>query len=222
MQCSDARSLFSLYLDGQLSGSQMQRLAAHMQTCTECRSEYSSLVHSQAQLTSLGPKPAPPDLALRLRLAISHQRSLTLKRRMQGIWTRLENQLNSLMLPATGGLVTAMVLFGLLIGIFGMPGRLAASEQVPTLLYVPPRLAATPFADEFEPVHNEGAVVVEAYIDENGRVADYRILSGQPNENLRRELDRQLIFTLFQPAISFGKPAAGKVVLSFASVNVKG
>lgn len=222
MHCKDARSMFSLYLDGRLSGSQMQRLSAHMQECIGCGSAYSSLVQSQALVSALAPKVAPPDLALRIRLAISYQQSMTFKRRLQGLWTRFENQMNSLMLPATGGLVTALLIFGLLIGLFGLPGRLAAADQVPTLLYVPPRLAATPFASEFEPVRTDGSIVVEAYVDENGRVADYRILSGQPSQDQRRELDRQLIFTVFQPAISFGQPAAGRVVLSFASVNVKG
>ena len=37
-----------------------------------------------------------------------------------------------------------------------------------------------------------------------------------------KQLDRSLIFTVFEPAMSFGQPAPGKVVLTFANIDVKG
>jgi hypothetical protein len=65
-------------------------------------------------------------------------------------------------------------------------------------------------------------LVIEAYVDASGRLEDYRIISGEDTEETRKQLDRSLIFTVFAPAMSFGRPASGKVVISFANVSVKG
>jgi len=60
-------------------------------------------------------------------------------------------------------------------------------------------------------------------VDAQGRVQDYRILSGQEqNQHLRRQLDQMMIFTTFRPATSFGRPAPGRVVLSFSRIHVRG
>jgi hypothetical protein len=67
------------------------------------------------------------------------------------------------------------------------------------------------------------AVMVEAYVDANGRVQDYKILSAPPDmKDSLPELSNMLIFSQFRPATSFGRPTSGKVVLSFSRVNVKG
>ena len=69
----------------------------------------------------------------------------------------------------------------------------------------------------------DDAVVVEAYVDANGRVEDYRILS-QPDDAqaVLPQLKNLLIFTTFRPALSMGRPTAGTAVLSFSKVSVKG
>ena len=65
--------------------------------------------------------------------------------------------------------------------------------------------------------------MVEAYIDANGRVQDYRILSApRETDDVRSELENMLIFTTFRPATAFGQPTSGRAVLSFAKINVKG
>jgi hypothetical protein len=64
---------------------------------------------------------------------------------------------------------------------------------------------------------------VEAYVDSNGRVDDYRILS-QPDDAqaVLPQLKNLLIFTTFHPALLMGRPAAGTAVLSFSKISVKG
>jgi hypothetical protein len=65
--------------------------------------------------------------------------------------------------------------------------------------------------------------VIEAYVDANGRVDDYRVLS-QPEEakSVLPELKNLLIFTTFRPALSMGRPTRGTAVLSFSKISVKG
>jgi hypothetical protein len=70
---------------------------------------------------------------------------------------------------------------------------------------------------------NADSVVVEAFVNANGRVEDYRILSGpQDAHDLLPQLNNALIFTVFRPATSLGRPTSGRAVLSFSKINVKG
>jgi anti-sigma factor RsiW len=220
MKCTEAESTFSLYLDGALNGSQMRMVSDHMRSCVQCSGNYKSMVRTQSLVAALGRKPAPPDLALKLKVAISQERSVTWERRVQGFLVRLENSLNAFMLPASAGLVTAVIMFGVLIGFFASPATLSANRDVPTSLYLPPRLASSPFS--VGPVSAASPLVIEAYVDSSGRLEDYRIISGEDNAETRKQLDSSLIFTVFEPAMSFGQPASGKVVISFSNVDVKG
>ena len=133
---------------------------------------------------------------------------------------RLEDALNAFMVPATAGVLSAIVFFGLLIGLFALPVQ--ANNDVPTMLYTPPVLAQSPFSNGMERINAE-SIVIEAYIDANGRVQDYRILPA-PNETdeIKPQLENMLIFTTFRPATAFGQPTSGRAVLSFSKINVKG
>jgi len=111
-------------------------------------------------------------------------------------------------------------MFGVIIGFLAAPNKVSAND-VPTSLYMPPRLTSAPFVGSMS-INSASPVVIEAYVDSKGRVADYRILSGEDSAQVRKELDRSLIFTVFEPAMSFGQPASGTVVITFANVEVTG
>ena len=215
MDCKQAKSMFSSYLDGAVSGQEMQAISTHLHGCGDCHTNYISLQRTQALLSSLGTRKAPGDLELRLRLAIQQERSRSATRVFQNFVLHIEHLVNSFMLPATAGLMTAVIMFGVLIGCFARP---EIGNDVPTSLYTPPRLAAGPYAIQ----GLEGPVLIEASVDPTGRVLDYRILSGHDSDALRMKIDSALIFTTFEPARAFGEPASGHVVLAFATVNVKG
>jgi hypothetical protein len=174
-------------------------------------------------LASLGRKKAPPDLALKLRVAISHEAAQKRRPRYEGVTVQLQDMLDAFMVPATAGLVSAVLFFGLLFGFFALPAELRASSvDVPLMLYTGPQLEQSAFGTSLGDM-GEDAVVVEAYVDANGRVEDYRILS-QPDDAkaVMPQLKNLLIFTTFHPALSMGRPTAGTAVLSFSKISVKG
>jgi anti-sigma factor RsiW len=72
--CGKTREAFSSYLDGALSGREMQATAAHLERCEECAAEFSEWRQMHEALYRLGPAKAPADLALRLRIAVSKER----------------------------------------------------------------------------------------------------------------------------------------------------
>jgi hypothetical protein len=223
VKCTEIRKLFSPYLDGRVSGAEMHTVARHVEQCAACEREYAAMQRTQQLLSELGTKKAPADLALKLRLAISREAAQTRRPRFEGVLVRLENALNAFMVPATAGLVSAVLFFGLLLGFFALPAELRASSgDVPLMLYTGPQLDQSAFGTSLGNMGDD-AVVVEAYVDANGRVEDYRILS-QPADAqaVLPQLKNLLIFTTFHPALSMGRPTAGTAVLSFSKISVKG
>jgi hypothetical protein len=223
MDCARMQQLFSPYIDGRASGAEMHAVTRHIEKCARCEWEYAAMQRTQQLLSGLGPKKAPGDLALKLRLAISREASQKRRPRFEGILVRLQNELNAVMVPATAGLISAILFFGLLLGFFALPAELRASSgDVPLTLYTGPQLEQSAFGTSLGNVGDD-ALVIEAYVDANGRVDDYRVLS-QPEEakNVLPELKNLLIFTTFRPALSMGRPTRGTAVLSFSKISVKG
>jgi hypothetical protein len=228
MTCAEYKKQFSLYLDGQVSGAEMFALTRHMETCPDCTGEYAELRRTQqllAELRKAKPKP-PADLALRLRLAISRESAQARWSRIEGAMVRLSNALNAFMVPATAGVISAVLTFGLLLGFFAIPQQLqASSSDVPLMFYTGPQLERSAFGTSLGNMGSIGddSVVIEAFVDANGRVQDYRILS-QPEDTqaVLSQVKNLLIFTTFRPALSMGRPTAGRAVISFSKISVKG
>lgn len=221
MKCKDAKPLLSMFLDGMLSGSEMRELSRHLEACADCKSESLLLSQTQRLVAGVGRKQPPAELALKLRVIASREVARSQRRVWEGLAVRVENVFNAFMVPATAGMVSAIIIFGLLIGVL-MPGRLSAANDVPTNLYTPPQLAFSPFGIEAGWV-NADSLIVEAYVDSNGRVQDYRVLSAPENaKEIMPELNNMMIFTVFRPATSFGQPTSGRTILSFSKINVKG
>ena len=224
MNCTRTQSLLSSYLDGAITGAQMQAMSLHLAGCGACARQFAGLRQTQNALAALGRKPAPPELALQLRLAISRERARTAQWRWQSLRVRFENLLNAFMVPATAGALTAVLLFGMVLGFFALPEQLRASTDVavPITFYTPAEVSDMPWT--LAPSPDAGVITVEAVIDENGRVNDYRILSDSDSvaQDLPPDLKNLLVFAQFRPATAFGRPTTGRVVLSFTRINVKG
>ncbi len=225
MTCAQARLLISPYLDGVAPSSQMRVLSDHMGECKSCAQEYASLRLTQNAVASLGRKQPPPELALRLRVLVSHQAATSRRSPWTALALRLEHVAEAFMVPATAGALSAVLMFGFLIGIFALPASLQASgDDVPTRLYTPPQLMLSPFAGSFA-ADSDDSLVVEALVDEEGRVQDYRIISAPRDYEMSRmvpNLENMLIFTVFHPARAFGRPTSGRAILSFSKISVEG
>src|SRR5271157_2448402 len=222
LKCAEAERLFSPYLDGVVTGMEMQALCRHLDQCPACNREYNSLRQTQQLLANLGRPQVPADLGLKLRLAISREAAET-QRPYEGLRMRVENTLNAFMVPATAGLACALLIFGLVTAILAMPGPLQANNQdVPLVLNTGPELQQSVFGTTLSSM-NADSLVIEAYVDKNGRVQDYRILS-DPGESqeLLPQVKRMLIFTTFRPAMSMGRPISSRAVLSFSRISVRG
>ena len=223
MHCGEVKELLSPYLDSTVSGTDMRSLQEHLDGCTACMREYRELRQTQRMLGSLGRVIEPGDLGLKLRLAISREASAVRRGRYEGFRVRLEDGLKAFMVPATVGLVCAVLIFGLVTTILAMPGQLQANNQdVPLVLNTGPELEQSVFGTNLSSI-NADSLVIEAYVDQHGRVDDYRILSDPgASQQLLPEVKRMLIFTTFRPAMSMGHPISSRAVLSFSKISVHG
>ncbi|MBV8207248.1 MAG: zf-HC2 domain-containing protein [Acidobacteria bacterium] len=224
MICTRARLLLSRYLDGAVTGREMQWMSAHLARCPRCRGRVEMLQITQSAVARLGRKQPPPELALQIRLAISREAARTPSHRWQSFVVRFQHAFNAFMVPATAGMLSAVILFGLLLGLFAVPSQLqAASSDVnlPMGFYSPPALDSSLFGMTVNGTR-PGSVTVQATVDPNGRMQDYTIVSSDGDEQLSPEIENILIFSTFRPAMSFGRPTTGKIMLVFSKIPVKG
>jgi len=212
--CVEIRRDFSDYLDGLLTREQLRSIRFHLGFCRSCREELERLQVIQGELRALPKRQVPPELALRMRVRVSQRLHRNLLKGF-GLW--FENALRPLLIPASGGVLTAIIFFGLIMEWSFVPAVIL--PDVPLQLVTPPRLR------ELAPINfNTGdqPVVLLTQIDAAGRVMSYRVLSGHLTPEISRDLDRLIYFSLFDPATTFGKPTDGQVVLSLRRITVRG
>ena len=226
-RCSSMQAKFSEYLDGRLTGREMQRIAAHLEACRDCAREWFALKDTQMSLAALGPVPQPADLLLRIRVAVSQERARSRKSIFDTWNLAWRNTVGPFMLQATAGFASAVLLLGtvtVLVGMFTRPEVAQATKDEPLGMATAPRFlylsGAVSSNDQIGAL--SAPVVVEAYVNGQGEVYDYRIVSGPIDEGTRAQVENLLLWSHFEPARFFGRPVRGLAVLSFSGVSVRG
>lgn len=223
--CTAMQAKFSEYLDSRLTGVEMQLISSHVETCAVCFTEFAALRRAQAALAALGPVPAPEDLLLRIRVAVSHERARSSQSRFHGLKLAWSNTVDPFLLQASAGFASAVLLLGtvaVMVGIVSNPPSAQAGDvplgdsSAPRMLYSigdtgDADLAALP-----------APVIVEAYVNGQGAVYDFRIVSGPNDAATRSKIADILLVRKFAPALFFGQPVRGLAILSFSGVSVRG
>src|SRR5258708_27783934 len=91
LQCAQAKQLFSPYVDGAVTGTEMHALQNHFAQCPACHGEYQALRRTQQLLANVARPKVPADLGLKLRLAISREVATARRARFEGLMVRMEN-----------------------------------------------------------------------------------------------------------------------------------
>lgn len=231
MTCRSVRKNLPGYLDGAAPSREHPHIRAHLIACADCSDLLERYRRLSMLLARAEPVAPPPDLALRIRLEASRLRNRPswTQRFAVRCWLLCRNIVQPFAVPATGGILAALLTFAVLtqslvVGVhFGaVPGDLPLYLTQPARLE---NLAPFPVSDWGEGSGSTGAqvIVVEAAVGSRGEVLGYQILSGPDTLAVRRQLDQVLMFSSFSPQLSFGRPtSAGRVVLSFSEVRVRG
>lgn len=225
MVCSAVQGKFTDYLDGRLNGVEMHDIAAHLEGCGVCSREWGELRETQGILASLGPAPEPGDLLLRIRVAVSQERakaSRTLGEKWDLAW---KNTVGPFLLQASAGFASAVLLLGtvtILVTMFTQPQPVQASADEPLGVASAPHLMYLSSGVGDQITTSANPVVVEVYINDEGQVYDYHIVSGPSDAATRAQVENLLLLSRFQPARFFGQPVRGLAVLSFSGISVRG
>jgi len=249
MNCAEVRGLLAGYLDGAWPAKRERDhglVGHHLNSCVGCREELERYRKLSALMARAERPAAPADLAARIRVRVSEARAQSggagergaaglfaaaaknLRRWSDRAEITVKNILEPLALPVTGGLAVALTVFAIVGQVLGLGAPLhAVTNDSPTNLLQPARLeslAGFPMTGIEDASHGTSHVLmVEATVNAEGEAASYRILSGSTNAALRRELDQVMLFSRFQPELSFGRPTTGgHVVLSFSEFRVRG
>jgi hypothetical protein len=166
-------------------------------------------------LRSLPPRVPPVGLTTSLRVIASRERQRLVEGRSLGrafaAWLdltrfRLRDMLRPLMLPAAGGVFSAVVLFSMWV-VPTYPLRAKMTVDIPTQLTTSVQVQQSVAAGL------SASVLVDVDVDNQGHLVDYQIVSGADvvaDPLMKRRMETVLWFTTFSPATSFGMPMAGK------------
>lgn len=167
-------------------------------------------------LRNLPPRMPPAGLTTSLRVIASRERQRLVENRSPAqvcaAWlerTRfmLQDMLRPLMLPATGGVFSAVVLFSMWV-VPTYPLRATMAIDTPTSL-----TTSVDVVDGSVAIGLTDSVTVDVDVDDQGHFVDYQVVSGASavaDPAIRRRVENLLWFTKFAPATSFGMPMAGK------------
>jgi hypothetical protein len=178
-------------------------------------------------LRTLTPAQVPDDLALRLRLAISHEQVRAERRllgRVEHHWVSFrENNLRPIGLQIAVASIALVAVAGgvLMLGTFA-PQQMVEANDEPLSGFSGPRYLYSMAGDQMVSSPSDEPIIVEAKVDTSGRVYDYRVLSGSLSGDASAALRQRMLTGVFQPAHVFGQPVRGSVVLTFADVSVRG
>ncbi len=212
--CVEIRNHFSDYLDDLCTQEARKSIRYHLSFCDVCQEQLGQWQSVREQLRALPRRQVSPELALRLRVQVSQRLH---RNHLSDLWVRLENALKPLLIPATGGVLTAVICFCLFMGSHVVP--ITDTPDVTVQLVQPARV------QQLAPMDfntSDTGLVLVIPINAEGRVKGYRVLSGEHSPELMQRLDRMIYFSVYQPATMFGKPTDGEVVLSLRRITVRG
>lgn len=240
MKCSTVRPKLAGYIDDAITSSarahERVHIRRHLEGCSTCREELERFRKLSALLSRVPRSLPPADLAVRIRVAAAQSVPTQdfpsrLRRIRDRVEITLENVFRPLTVPATGGFVSAILVFVVVLQLM-VPGITvrAVQNDVPLNILQPAELISLsdfPGAWAQEQHESELALphglLLDVTVDAHGQMTAYQILSGPRSTDLRHQLDQMLLFSRFRPMLSFGRPTSGgHVILSFSAVHIRG
>ena len=231
MTCGAVRTRLPGCMDGAISERENTQVRAHLESCAACRRDLESYRRMAVQLAHLERVAPPADLAVRIRVRAA--RAACDPGWVRRTWNRsalvFKNILEPLAVPATGGILTAVMVFVTIVQsmLGGMPFGVIHND-LPTTLIQPARLERlapfpVPGIGGDNQLSDSDNLVLEATLNAQGQVVAYRILAGPGTVEVRKQIDQVLLFSRFRPMLDFGRPmSGGRVVLSFSEIRVRG
>lgn len=219
MNCSTVRRRLGDYVDGRLHEIERTRFESHLSDCPSCslRLEQNGAVRSG--LRSLPEPISPPGVRAALSVRASRERQAILDgriSRLKRIWYqwkfRLDEIMRPLTIPATGGLLSSLILFGALAFTIGSRTRIVSYEV--------PVLYADHITANLVPLQLRSSVMLTLSLDGNGRITDYSVRDGADSfvGDASRLQYNNIALPEFPSVLALAQPINGDVSILFQPI----
>lgn len=220
MICNTIQSMTSEYLDDRVLNGDRQEIEGHLRQCAGCVDHFEVRRRDRIHLKRLPVRVPPARLSMALRVVASQELArvsrggFSWRDRLQLVF---RNLMRPFAVPAMGGIMSAVVLFGVImpnISICMHP----MSNDVPTGLFTD---ASAKYS---APIGlSESELVLDLVVDSEGRMVAYTVVSGSEllrDSTLKLQLENSLLFTEFTPATFLGGRTSGRVRVQMKSENI--
>ena len=219
MTCRKVKSRSTDYVDGRLRKREHSRVEAHLRECYECASQVFEIRSLRSSLGRLPASPAPGSLRSKLLVMASKERQLLMEAdgsRWRQRWDNWKFRLNEFRrpftIPATGGLLSSVLLFGAL--------AFTISTTTQGVAYEVPVAYAERFDANLVPVQLRSSVVLTLSMNGKGRITDYAVRddSGGFVGDAGRLQYNSIQMPEFPSVFSLPQPTFGDIRISFTPI----
>ena len=216
ISCHTAKRHSAAYVDGRLRADRRSSVVAHLRNCEACASYFEQISQVRIALKTIPERQMPQRLETCLQVIASRQRAEVLATRgshWKAIWGKWHFRLNELMkplaIPATGGLLASVLLFGTFVFTISTTTQLVSYEV--------PVVYSSRTEPNLIPVElGSHAVFLNMSIDSNGRIGDYAV--SDPECKFRADLEAQPT-NISMPSIptvfAVAQPISGDIEIKF-------
>ena len=211
----------SEYLDDRVLDDDRAEIEGHLGQCPGCVRHFEVRRRDRVNLKRLPVRMAPARLDSGLRIVVAQHRANVAEsgfdwRDRFGLGFR--NLMRPLAVPAMGGIVSAVVLFSMIMPNIAIHAR-PMTNDVPTGFFTD---ASAKYSAPMGLAESE--LVFDLVVASDGRVVAYTVVSGSEilmrDASLKRQIENKMLFTEFTPATFLGTPTSGRVRVQMKSENI--
>lgn len=222
MTCFSTKRQSTAYIDGRLRERERARIAAHLRSCDSCNAYFDQLSFLRSGLRSLPVAKAPTNLGMDLRVIASRARHASVQTRgsrLLQLWEtwrfRLDELMRPLTIPAAGGLLSSMLLFGVLSATITQSTR-AVGYEIPVV-----------YEDRSDanlvPVDMRGPLTLTMSLDDKGRIRDYAVRDSSAffAGNVSRLSYNTIAMPQFPSVLTFSHPVNSDISILLTPISFR-
>jgi anti-sigma factor RsiW len=219
MICWSVKRRTHAYVDGKLGSLERGWIERHVRTCESCSSYFDQMASVRMMLHRLPARPAPVHLSARLRVAASQERQLLLESDgsiWRAAWNRWKCRLDAFMrpltIPATGGLLASVLMFGTLAVTIG--------DHIHPAAYDVPVFGIAQSSPTLVPVELHSAVVLTMSLDSGGHISNYAVHENSSSfiGNTPSSHDSSISIPSFPSVFAAAEPVTSDIRISFTPI----